>query len=143
MRRRSAGDIAAAQQLFAEEKAHGDPSAGHEDAAVRIYERFAGELAPLIGVAGFRAVVVRSAALTAKEFPCFAVGRAVDGSITDGPADVEGFRARLRELEPPDTTAAAVAFFATMIGLLTGLIGEPIVLRMLTKMRCPRTTERR
>ncbi len=101
------------------------------EAALRVHARLAARLEPLIGVAGTRALLARSARLTAREHACFA-------SLAVAPAgSTETIETRLRiclgehEHEPAALAAAAAALCGTMLGLLTSFIGEPLVWQVL------------
>jgi hypothetical protein len=130
MTTRSAADVDVALRLLDFE---GENSAGAADragAAVRVYEKLAARLEPLIGVAGMRAVLARSAKLTKSEFPCFGTLGAVEPSH-DPTSSGEQLRKCFSELDPAMTSPAAAALYGTLIGLLTSFIGERLVAQVL------------
>jgi len=94
-------------------------------AAVQVYVRLAARLEPLIGVAGMRALLARSAKLTAGERPRFAV--LAFETTASGPACEQQLQACFEREEPEELIAAASALYATLLGLLTSFIGEHLV----------------
>ena len=130
MTRRTAADVDVALRLLALESASGGRADDFGAGAVRVYDRLAGRLEPLIGVAGMRALLARSAKLTKSEFPCF--GALATSDITGPPTPAgETLRASFGELDPAATPAAAAALYGTLFGLLTSLIGERLVWQVL------------
>ena len=118
MTRRPAADVALARRLLAFEGAGAA-------AAVRVYARLAARLEPLIGVAGMRALLARSAKLAAGEHPRFAV--LAFETTASGPACEQQLQACFEGGEPEELIAAAAALYATLLGLLTSFIGEHLV----------------
>lgn len=120
MTRRSADDVAIAELLLAHEAGSG----GDEPAsAVRVHDKLAARLSPLIGVAGMRALIERSAKLTRAEYPCFAAATANGDSAR--------LAACFAELEPAAVHGAAAALYGTLLGLLMSFIGERLVWQVL------------
>ena len=97
------------------------------DAALRVYDALAGELALLIGEGGVRALTARSLHLVQHDFPWLAEAHAAGPS--EGPfAQV---RFLLERQEPAVARQAASAVLATLGGLLATLIGEALTMRVL------------
>jgi hypothetical protein len=92
-------------------------------AAGRVYEKLHAHLAPLVGVAGVRALFARSAKLAAGEFVLPADAVAFEDSTK--------LRASLGALDPVVAAATAEALFATFFALITTFIGERLTLQAL------------
>jgi hypothetical protein len=92
-------------------------------AAGRVYEKLHEHLAPLVGVAGVRALFVRSAKLAKGEF--------VFPADTVAFEDSTKLRACLETLDPVLAAATAEALFATFFALITTFIGERLTLQAL------------
>ena len=127
----TANDHDLARRMFAHESAGGD-AAMHAAAAARVYERLADRLAPLIGGAGVRALLARSAKLTMVDFPCFGdLVIPIEGH--DHPrAAAPLLAACLGKLEPDATFEAAAALFASLLALLNSLVGERLMRQILS-----------
>lgn len=98
---------------------------------VRVFERLSLFLTPLVGVAGLRALVNRSAKLTADAHPGFAA-LASSTRSSDEPVDVvEALRSCLATLDAAAHASAAAALYATLIALLSSLIGDRLVSTLL------------
>lgn len=109
-------------------------------ACIRLYDRLAGQLAPLIGRAGIETLTSRSLHLTQREFPWLAEAR--DSGRSDGPFAQARFR--LERQDAATAADAAVAALATLAGLLSALIGEGLTSRLLQaawSARLPRGDE--
>jgi hypothetical protein len=96
-------------------------------AALRVYETLAGQLAPLIGEGGVRALTARSLHLVQRDFPWLA--EAQEPGPSEGPFAPVGVC--LARQEPGVATEAAAAALATLGGLLATLIGETLTMRVL------------
>lgn len=95
-------------------------------AAVRVYEKLAGSLSPIVGQAGVHALLSRSIHLVAAEHaPLAGVARA------DPASEAVSLQGSLEILEPEEITETAVALFATFTGLLASLIGDALTSRLL------------
>ena len=129
MTRRGPADIQVATRLLAIASTAGAVDGGL-DAALSVYEDLAARLEPLIGVAGMRALVTRSARLTAEEYPCFAALGVASGPESAAPSG-ERLSTSLRQLDAAAIRGAATAFYATFIALLTSLIGDALVSQVL------------
>jgi hypothetical protein len=130
MTRRTEADVDVALRLLALESGGGSRADDRAAAAVRVYERLADRLEPLIGIAGMRALLARSAKLTKVEFSCFEAIGVGDGSDNPTPSK-ERLRECFGELDPAVTSAAAAALYGTMLGLLISFIGERLVWQVL------------
>ncbi|MGZ4777660.1 MAG: hypothetical protein ACXV5L_00565 [Thermoanaerobaculia bacterium] len=92
-------------------------------AAGRVYEKLHEHLAPLLGVAGVRALFVRSAKLSEGKFVFPADAVAFEDSTK--------LRASLETLDPVLAAATAEALFATFFALITTFIGQRLTLHAL------------
>ena len=110
-------------------------------AASRLYDRLARQLRPLMGAAGVDAITARSLHLTRREFPWL--------QDFPDPTDSGGPCAHTRLcLERQDAAMAAdatVAGLATLVALLTALIGHGLTRRLVQvawSTQLPRGDER-
>jgi len=95
-------------------------------AARRLCERFAQQVSPLIGDAGFAAICARSLHLTRRQFPSLAP------HLSDhGDAPFTRVQVSLEDQEPAVATQAAVAVLTTAGELLASFIGEGLTSRLL------------
>ena len=134
MRGRTPEDVASALRLLACERGTTGSSVERAAAALRVHERLAERLGPLIGAAGAQALFLRSLRLTAMEIPCLSEVIDVDLDPTaraPATASTERLLSSLSALEPAATSAAAAALFGTLIGLLGAFIGERLVWQVL------------
>ena len=118
MTRRTPADVELARRLLALE---GVGAA----AAVQVYARLAARLEPLIGVAGMRALLARSAKLAAAELPRFAV--LAFETTASGAACEQQLQECFEGEEGEELVAAAAALYGTLLGLLMSFIGEHLV----------------
>jgi hypothetical protein len=130
MRGLTQAHVDAARRLLADEASR-HAELGPTAAAGRVYERLFDALAPVIGPAGVRALIARSARLNKTEFPCLAHAL----SSRELPADAEQTSvhlvACLDELEPCVAAKVAIDLYATFLGLMTTFIGERLVTQLL------------
>lgn len=130
MHKRTAADIETADLLLS----GAGLGAGAEDPAVaagRVYERLARRLSPLVGEAGMRALFARSVKLVKPEFPCLD-GVTINTEVpASGDAPTEQLVACLRTVDAAVAAGAAGALYATLLGLLTALIGDHLVQQIL------------
>jgi len=96
-------------------------------AALRMYDRLAGQLALLIGDGGVRALTARSLHLVQRDFPWLA--KAPEPGPSERPFAQVGVS--LERQEPAAATEAAAAVLASLGGLLEALIGETLTMRVL------------
>ena len=122
MRRRSPADVELARRLLAHE---GTGVA----AATRVYARLTIHLEPIVGAAGLRALLTRSAKLTTSEYPRFAA-LTLEASAPP-PAFDERLEACLGGGEPDEFIAATTALYGTLLGLLASFIGDALLWRLL------------
>lgn len=100
-------------------------------AAVGFLEELAPVLANLVGPVGLRAMEGRALRVTRATHPVLTrveVGNGADGVIA-------GLSALAREVEAEELAPAATDLVARLIELLVSLMGEPIALRMLRRVR--------
>lgn len=96
-------------------------------AALRLYDRLAEQLTPLIGAAGVHALTGRGLHLTRREFPW--LEEAGDAGDSSGP--FANARLGLERQDATSAADAAVAILATILALLGALIGEGLTSRLL------------
>jgi hypothetical protein len=96
-------------------------------ATSRVCERFARQLAPLIGDAGITAICARSLHLVQRQFPGLASVRPSD----QGAGPLALLQSFLEQQEPAAATEVAVAVLATASELLASFIGESLTTRLL------------
>ena len=126
MKRPNTAQIDIARRLFAHE-AHGADSVEECTAAAeRIHQKIFARLASLLGTAGTRALFARSVKLTAPDFPSL---RQFDSNSTQNTA--EQLVACLREEPPAAIAETTVTLCATLLTLLTTLIGERLTFQVL------------
>jgi hypothetical protein len=113
---RLSAQVERARRLLAVEGDPGDDAGECAAAAWRVYEKLYARLSPLLGPAGVRSLLARSAKLAQAEFACLAEVAAPEGLTKLGTC--------LQALEPAIATAAAATLFGTFIDLITTFIGE-------------------
>lgn len=113
-----------ARQLLAHEGAVPGSSAECAAAAGRVYDKLHAHLAPLLGSAGVRALLVRSAKLRQDQFPFLELA-VVDSSTK--------LRECLRAQDTAVATEAAAALFGTFFALITTFIGERLTTQALRR----------
>lgn len=91
-------------------------------AAERVYDKLHAQLAPLIGVAGVQALLVRSLKVAHLEFACCDVAT-VESSTK--------LRECLRVQEPAAALETAAVLFGTFFTLITTFIGERLTTQVL------------
>lgn len=99
-----------------------------------MYQALFQSVAPVLGTAGIRALFARSVKLTAAEFPW--LGNVPIAPIMTVPAEdpmtvVQHVITGLSRLEPAAAAEVAIGLYATLLGLMTRLIGEPLVLQFI------------
>jgi hypothetical protein len=112
-----------ARQLLAHEGASGSP-AECAVAGGRVYDKLDAHLAPLLGSAGVRALLVRSAKLTGGRFP-FLEAAAVESSTK--------LRESLHAQDAAVASESAAALFGTFFTLLATFIGERLTTQALRR----------
>lgn len=131
MTRPTPADIALAARLLAHQRSASagveDPAAAARLAVVRVYERLAERLSPLIGVAGLRALLARSARLRVQEYPCLGTLSGPVDATLPSPSVVEQLGTGFGDLDAVQVSEAAAALYGTFLGLLTSFIGERLV----------------
>jgi hypothetical protein len=115
--------MATARRLLVHEGANGG-AAKCAEAAGRIYEKLYAHLAPIVGAAGVRALLVRSARLARNDFAFFESG------VVQGPQQL---RDLLQAQDPAVATEAAAALFGTFFALITTFIGERLTTQVLRR----------
>jgi len=113
------------ERLLAHEREHGDRADDSAAAAGRVYDKLHEQLAPLIGTAGFRALLARSAQLTKGELACLGEVATVESATT--------LRECLRRHAPAVARETAEALFGTFLALLTTFIGERLTAQVLRR----------
>ena len=121
----ASSDIEVAKRLLDWEPPSGPGVSERAAAALRVYERLFERLSPLIGVAGMRAILARSARLTRAEYPCFEAASVASEVVA------ERLHACLAELDEAEIADAAAALYGTLLGLLNSFIGKRLVWQVL------------
>jgi hypothetical protein len=124
MMRPSAAQDERARRLLS---AEGDSGASADEcaaAAVRVHDKLAAQLVPLLGAAGVQALFARSAKLAGAE-------RALLADLADGIDATTRLRAILQALEPAAARDAAAALFGTLLDLIVTFIGERLTVQAL------------
>ena len=115
------------RRMLAREAGTGANTPAIAAAARRLCERFAGQIAPLIGDAGVAAICARSLHLTQGNVPGFAP----IGASAHEDAPFALLQRSLEQLEPAAAAEAAVALLVTVSELLALFIGESLTTRLL------------
>jgi hypothetical protein len=121
----SPAQVDAAKRLLAYEGGIGGGAEECAAAAGRVYEKLHLQLVPLVGSAGVRVLLARSAKLTQGEFPCLRDRAAVESSTK--------LRACLQGQDPVAIAATAAALFGAFLTLITTLIGERLTMEVLRR----------
>ena len=136
----SPAQVDAAKRFLAYEGGSGGSAEECAAAAGRVYEKLDLHLAPLVGSAGIRVLLKRSAKLVHGEFPCLVDSAAVESSTK--------LRACLQGQDPGAIAATAAALFGAFLTLITTFIGEQLTTEVLQrawpaiKERAPKETEK-
>jgi hypothetical protein len=112
-----------ARRLLAYE---GGDGAGADDcatAAGRVYDKLHAQVAPLLGSAGFQALLVRSAKLTRGELAGLGEFATLESST--------GLRECLRASDPAAVAETAATLFGTFLALIATFIGERLTTQIL------------
>ncbi|MEQ1838836.1 MAG: hypothetical protein ABL994_00385 [Verrucomicrobiales bacterium] len=97
-------------------------------AELQIPERLRPHLTTLMGIGGYRALLMRSLALASPEIPWMrSVKVSVDGFV-------EGFLPQVETLSSREIQEGRVELGAQLIGLLVAFIGEKLTLQLLTEV---------
>ena len=100
-------------------------------ASGRLLDQLSQRLALVIGPAGVRAILRRAVKLRKADF-AFLDERMVSSDSSASLA--EPFRVRLQEQEPDVIREVTVALFATVTGLLAGLIGDTLTWNLIEQI---------
>ncbi len=97
-------------------------------AAAQVCEKLRPHLATLMGKAGFRAVLLRTLAVTSAEVPwLLALQVKEEGAL-------EGWEHAEVPVDPKELTESGVLLVAQLLGLLVAFIGESLTLRFLCEV---------
>ena len=97
-------------------------------------DRLRAQLEPLVGVAGFRALVSRALALARRE------ADGLDGVTVAANGSLDGLDEAERAVAPGERAAAAAAVLSQVLGLLVAFVGEDLTTRLVSKA-CPDAPE--
>jgi hypothetical protein len=125
MKRPSPADEDTARRLLACEGGNGGTAEERIAAVGRVYEKLDLQFAPLVGSAGFQALLARSAKLLQGEFPGLGKSAAVESSTS--------LRECLRAQDPETIAATAAGLFGAFLGLLKTFIGERLTTEVLRR----------
>jgi hypothetical protein len=120
-----------AQRMLTHEASALSTAAACAAAVGTVNQRLHHRLAPVIGVAGVRALFARSVRLTGPEFLQLAALR--NPELGDNANIAESLIELLGTLEPGIAVATATALYANFLRLTTTLIGERLVLLVLQR----------
>lgn len=123
MSRPSATQLEKAKRMLASEGAITNSSDKCAAAAWQVYEKLNARLAPLLGLAGVQALLVRSAKLAQSEFPALAEVATPEGLTSLGSC--------LKALTPTLAEETAATLFGTFLDLMTTFIGERLTVLVL------------
>jgi hypothetical protein len=116
----SAAQLAWARRLLAAEGNSGADTEVCVAAAVRVYDKVAGQLTPLLGLTGVESLFRRCAKLASAEYPALGEVAAIDG-----PTELATrFRACAASLDPTVASEAAAVLFGTFLDLIVTFIGD-------------------
>jgi hypothetical protein len=125
----TAGHVRVARKLQAAEALAAAAGADRTATASRVFEKILGRLVPLVGKAASSALFARCMSLTAPAFPC--LGKVNLPEKAESPGVVLALC--FRDEAPATVDEASVALCASLIGLLSTLIGPRLTLQMLRK----------
>ena len=121
---------AIARQLLADDHAGGEPEkTACADSAASVFERLEKRLAPLIGIAGMRALFARAIKLTTGQFALLEQLRSA--SLKDDANLAESLSDVLNRTDAGAAWKASTALYANFLELTSSLIGEHLVLLVL------------
>jgi hypothetical protein len=129
MRKATAAYLNAARRLHAREAQGAESAEERAVAAGRVCEKIYARLTPLVGKAAASALFSRCMTLVAPDFPCF--GKINLAERAESPAELLGLC--LREEPAATIDAASVALWATLLALLSTLIGARLTVQVLRK----------
>jgi hypothetical protein len=126
MKRPGPAHLETASKLLSLERADRAGARERGDAAARVHEKLLVRLSPVLGSAGVQTLFTRSVKLASVGYPALA------GVVSEA---MEEQGAQLRDCfqrqEEVAATEAAVALFATFLGLLATFIGEGLTMKVL------------
>ena len=125
MNRPSPAQMEWARRLLAHEGAAVSVDEHATTAAARAYDKLHADLAPFVGAAGVRLLLVRSAMLAQGEFACLA-----EVSI---PERSTKLRECLQAQDPDVVTESTTTLFGIFVALLTTLIGARLTTQVLRR----------
>jgi hypothetical protein len=129
MRKPTAAYLNAARRLHAHEARGAESAEERAAAAGRVCEKVYARLTPLVGTAAASALFSRCMTLTAPDFPC--LGKINLAERAESPAQL--LVLCLREEPAATIDAASVALWATLLALLSTLIGARLTLQVMRK----------
>ena len=131
---RSAAATKAANRLWAQEAGGSDEPEAVAAAADRVCTQLRVGLSRWVGADGYRALLGRALALARPEFPPLA------GLSCEGGDGAEATSA-VRTHGPADVTASVVGLVATLVDLLSRIVGEEMAARLVEQSGAPRLAE--
>lgn len=114
----------AAERLLGLEARAREDRAATLPAAARVAERLRRVLAPLLGAAGFRALVVRAVALAKREVP------ELSGVVDEADGSLSGLG--VDQLDNDTLADGEVVVVAHILGLLVTFVGVALMLRLVS-----------
>jgi hypothetical protein len=116
---------AIAQRLLAYDITQGTPAELPGQAVVRACEKLCGSLSRVVGVAGFRSILVRALTLARRDVPWLATVEVT------GEGALAGFGEAARAQDPAVVATGGSALLTQFLGLLHLFIGEALTGRLL------------
>lgn len=117
-----------AQRLLAYEGASGDPSVAKDSAAFRVCAKLRGPLSKLLGIEGFRSLLLRAQALAAAEVPWLVnLEIKMDGSW----GNLNGLE---EKLDAHALAEGEVFLVGQILGLLVIFIGPALTMRLVREI---------
>lgn len=114
-----------ARRLLAHEASSSKSAAAHTPTAFRVCEKLRKPLGKLLGLGGFRALLLRAQALAGMEVPwLLALQLKADGSI-------EGLDELEKKFKSPAIAQGEIVLVAQLLALMTTFIGAELTLRLL------------
>lgn len=117
-----------AEKLVAYEMSQTVSSKPTVTAAFAVIEKLGPHFGPLMGAAGFRALILRSLALANAEAAWLADLRVKECGSFEGLSELEA------KVGPEEIAAGGIVTLSKLLGLLATLIGEDLTLRLLNNI---------
>lgn len=117
----------AIQQNLADRVGDSPDAEAVADAVLEIWHKISARLSPVIGVRGTNTLFAYTLHMTSKTYPWLAISENTETNSTELPE----IKTRLANSEPDAALAASHALLGTFVKLLSNMIGEQLVERLL------------